>query len=114
MLNHVEFDRKMIDLLMEWLPLWSDRKEFTEEKNDADKLADLRDPHLWYAAARQQRRKVIAHVGPTNSGKTYGALQSFMKAQSGVYCGPLRLLAHEVFEKVHDLIKDAFDLCTGE
>ena len=51
-------------------------------------------------AARQQRRKVIAHVGPTNSGKTYKALQSFMKAESGVYCGPLRLLAHEVYEKV--------------
>lgn len=53
-----------------------------------------------YAAARQQRRKIIAHVGPTNSGKTFGALQAFMKAPSGLYCGPLRLLAHEVYEKV--------------
>lgn len=43
------------------------------------------------------------HVGPTNSGKTYTALQSFLKAKSGIYCGPLRLLAHEVYEKVNKL-----------
>ena len=55
---------------------------------------------LRYPSARQLKRRIVMHVGPTNSGKTYSALQSFLKAHSGIYCGPLRLLAHEVFEKV--------------
>jgi ATP-dependent RNA helicase SUPV3L1/SUV3 len=35
-------------------------------------------------------------AGPTNSGKTYQALQALASAKRGVYCGPLRLLAMEV------------------
>lgn len=46
--------------------------------------------------ARLVRRKVIYHEGPTNSGKTYTALQRLKGAANGVYCGPLRLLALEV------------------
>jgi ATP-dependent RNA helicase SUPV3L1/SUV3 len=45
---------------------------------------------------------VHLHVGPTNSGKTYRALQRLESAESGIYCGPLRLLAHEIFEKMND------------
>ena len=35
-------------------------------------------------------------MGPTNSGKTHAALQALKSADTGVYCGPLRLLAWEV------------------
>ena len=35
-------------------------------------------------------------MGPTNSGKTHAALQALKAAETGVYCGPLRLLAWEV------------------
>lgn len=45
------------------------------------------------------RRKIILHVGPTNSGKTYQALVALARARTGVYAGPLRLLAHEVFSR---------------
>jgi ATP-dependent RNA helicase SUPV3L1/SUV3 len=50
------------------------------------------------------KRKIIMHVGPTNSGKTYSALQRFKdpETQSGIYCGPLRLLAHEVYERLNN------------
>lgn len=41
---------------------------------------------------------IIYHAGPTNSGKTYNALQAMTAAKSGVYCGPLRLLAMEVYD----------------
>ncbi len=34
--------------------------------------------------------------GPTNSGKTHEALQHLRRSESGVYCGPLRLLAWQV------------------
>lgn len=60
-------------------------------------LTDLTSPASWYPAARMMRRRVVAHVGPTNSGKTHAALQALKAAQSGVYCGPLRLLASEVW-----------------
>lgn len=49
-------------------------------------------------------RKIIFHAGPTNSGKTYHALKRFMAAKSGVYCGPLKLLASEIFYKSNTLV----------
>lgn len=42
------------------------------------------------------KRSIHLHVGPTNSGKTYTALSRLAQARTGVYAGPLRLLAHEV------------------
>jgi ATP-dependent RNA helicase SUPV3L1/SUV3 len=56
-------------------------------------------PHLLYQAHLLKRR-VICHVGPTNSGKTFSALKAMANASSGVYCGPLRLLAWEVCENL--------------
>ena len=40
------------------------------------KTADLTNPHLWYPMARAIKRRIIYHAGPTNSGKTYQALQA--------------------------------------
>lgn len=54
------------------------------------------------------------HVGPTNSGKTYGALTALRNAKSGVYCAPLRLLAHEVHEKMNEEHGINCDLITGQ
>jgi len=51
-----------------------------------------------YPAARMMERNFILHIGPTNSGKTYQAMQAFRNAKTGVYLGPLRLLAYEVYE----------------
>ncbi|XP_054821646.1 DExH-box ATP-dependent RNA helicase DExH18, mitochondrial isoform X1 [Prosopis cineraria] len=65
--------------------------------------ADLRKPDTWFPFARAMKRKIIYHCGPTNSGKTYNALQRFMGANKGIYCSPLRLLAMEVFDKVNAL-----------
>lgn len=52
-------------------------------------------------AARRVSRHFHLHMGPTNSGKTYNALKALSKAGTGVYAGPLRLLAHEVWERVN-------------
>lgn len=57
-----------------------------------------------YPEARAIQRKVIFHAGPTNSGKTYHAIQRYLAAKSGVYCGPLKLLAHEIFEKSNSAV----------
>ncbi|KAH7911892.1 P-loop containing nucleoside triphosphate hydrolase protein [Hygrophoropsis aurantiaca] len=46
-------------------------------------------------------RKIIMHVGPTNSGKTHVALRALAAARTGVYAGPLRLLAHEIWDRLN-------------
>lgn len=81
--------------------------------DDLRKISDLRVPANWYAEARAINRKVIFHAGPTNSGKTYHAIQRYLAAKSGVYCGPLKLLAHEIFEKSNSAGVPC-DLVTGE
>lgn len=63
-------------------------------------LADLRYPTEWFPGTRQMHRTIHVHVGPTNSGKTYHALQRLEQAATGVYAGPLRLLAHEVYTRM--------------
>lgn len=60
-----------------------------------------------YPEARAIHRKVIFHSGPTNSGKTYHAIQRYLSAKSGVYCGPLKLLAHEIFEKSNSAVSSS-------
>lgn len=80
---------------------------------DQERLADLRFPMEWYPATRQLQRTIHLHVGPTNSGKTYQALQRLEQAQSGIYAGPLRLLAHEVYTRLNAQGK-ACDLITGD
>ncbi|KAF8959686.1 P-loop containing nucleoside triphosphate hydrolase protein [Flammula alnicola] len=54
-----------------------------------------------FQMARAMHRKIIMHVGPTNSGKTHHALRALAAAESGVYCGPLRLLAHEIWHRLN-------------
>ena len=70
------------------------------EQENQKQVADLRYPAEWYPATREIPRKIILHVGPTNSGKTYHALKRLEEAESGVYLGPLRLLAHEVYTRL--------------
>lgn len=57
-----------------------------------------------YPLARAKNRKIIFHAGPTNSGKTYHALERFITAKSGVYCAPLKLLVAEVFHKCNERV----------
>ncbi|KAJ2735663.1 RNA helicase [Coemansia sp. BCRC 34962] len=76
-------------------------------------ITDLRFPSEWAPDARKVQRRIIMHVGPTNSGKTHNALQRLRAAKSGIYCSPLRLLAYEVYSR---LISDGIPcaLVTGE
>ena len=58
------------------------------------------EPEKQYPEARAMKRRFILHIGPTNSGKTYEALQRLKQAYHGVYLGPLRLLALEVYDRM--------------
>jgi ATP-dependent RNA helicase SUPV3L1/SUV3 len=64
-------------------------------------LADLRYPTEWFPVPRTMHRTIHAHIGPTNSGKTYHALKRLEQAKAGLYAGPLRLLAHEVYSRLN-------------
>ena len=43
--------------------------------------------------------QVIALLGPTNTGKTFVAIEKMLKYESGIFGFPLRLLAREVYDK---------------
>lgn len=51
-----------------------------------------------FPKARQLKRHFVIHSGPTNSGKTYDSIQTFLKSKTGIYLAPLRLLALETYE----------------
>lgn len=55
-----------------------------------------KNPKDEYPKARSIKRHFIIHVGLTNTGKTYHSLERLKSVESGVYLGPLRLLALEV------------------
>ena len=59
-------------------------------------------PETEFPEVLEMERKFVLHVGPTNCGKTYQALERLKTAENGVYLGPLRLLALEVYEKMTD------------
>lgn len=59
-------------------------------------------PELEFPETMAMNRRFILHIGPTNSGKTFHALERLKTAKKGTYLGPLRLLALEVYEKMHD------------
>ena len=60
-------------------------------------------------------KKITAVLGPTNTGKTYFAIETMLGFESGIIGFPLRLLAREVYDKIIqriDISKVA--LITGE
>ena len=56
-----------------------------------------------HCEARKLQRKIIYHMGPTNSGKTYHAIQNLAQASRGCYLAPLRLLATELYDTLSDM-----------
>ncbi len=72
-----------------------------------------KNPKDEYVKARQIKRKFYLHLGDTNTGKTYNAMEALRKAKSGMYLSPLRILALENFEKLNNLGVPC-NLATGE
>ena len=66
-----------------------------------------------YPEARAMRRHFILHLGGTNTGKTYAGFQRLIRAKTGVYLAPLRLLALEAQETLLDAGVEC-SLSTGE
>ncbi|MDF2838348.1 MAG: putative helicase [Evtepia sp.] len=60
-----------------------------------------KNPAEEYPLARSLNREFYLHLGDTNTGKTYQALQRLKAAHSGVYLAPLRILALENYERLN-------------
>ena len=59
--------------------------------------------------------KIIALLGPTNTGKTHVAIEKMLEFSSGIFGLPLRLLAREVYDKcVSKVGANKVALITGE
>ena len=107
--------------------IWKEDRAFEQEINrliqsvlalkrkdiSAKILQDYLGQFWLHTEARKIKRKVIYHVGPTNSGKTYHAIQKLAQAKKGCYLAPLRLLATELYDTLNDMgVKTT--LLTGE
>ena len=79
-----------------------------------DVLKVFEEPEQWFPSARARHRRIILHVGPTNSGKTYSALKRLREAERGIYCSPLRLLAWEVADRLMEEYSIPCRLVTGQ
>ena len=64
---------------------------------------------------KNSSKKVQALLGPTNTGKTFVAIEKMLKYETGIFGLPLRLLAREVYDKcVSKVGADNVALITGE
>ena len=60
-------------------------------------------------------QKIVALLGPTNTGKTHVAIEKMLEFNSGIFGLPLRLLAREVYDKcVSKVGLEKVALITGE
>ncbi|MCF6309258.1 MAG: helicase [Sulfurimonas sp.] len=129
-LSDEELHQKVYDVLLDLLPfslaitpkvtrktvkrfIHETRDEIIKKQRHALLARTIRDFKNLFPQARSMRRKLILHIGPTNSGKTYQAMQKLKNADTGYYLAPLRLLALEGYEELKENGIDA-SLITGE
>ena len=93
--------------------IYNIQEELFKKQKHALLARTIRDFKNLFPLAREMRRKLILHIGPTNSGKTYEAMQKLQNADTGYYLAPLRLLALEGYEGLRDE-GIAASLITGE
>ncbi len=107
--NKLSIDQALTSSLYTWAtdPRHQKTVEDTVSRDTLDRMTRLRTAVDFrriadsFPLARKMRRKLILHVGPTNSGKTHTALRTLAAARVGAYGGPLRLLAHEIYERLN-------------
>src|SRR6266702_23066 len=107
--RRLAFDQALTSLLYTWATDPRHRKtvEKAVSKETLDRMVRLRTAVDFtciadsFPVARRMRRKLVLHVGPTNSGKTHTALRTLAAARVGAYGGPLRLLAHEIYQRLN-------------
>jgi ATP-dependent RNA helicase SUPV3L1/SUV3 len=81
-----------------------ERAREAKYREDVTRLEEHRDDYAdvasYYPLARSMDRKLVLYVGPTNSGKTWRAMNDLAQGETGAYLAPLRLLALEGQEEL--------------
>jgi len=118
-----EFDPKELRALRSLLPEWRRRTPTAPENIPVEtrkvgnaviaRVAALDRYAAHFKTARALKRRITLVTGPTNSGKSYTALNALAAAESGLALAPLRLLAHEFREALASRGVEAA-LATGE
>ena len=84
--------------------LRAERQRQDEQQRQMREIAALfldYSPEAYVRRARELRRSFVLHVGPTNSGKTFEAIEDLKRNTPGTYLSPLRLLALEMYDKIN-------------
>lgn len=79
-----------------------DKIRYKSRISQLEEEFDLKNYPQSFKLARSIKRKIKFYIGPTNSGKTYDALEGLKKSNNGIYLAPLRLMALEAFEKLNE------------
>lgn len=107
----VKYDYRLLleSKINDWVKYSNEIIKINEIERDL-KISDFQDS---FPLARALKREFIIHIGPTNSGKTYAAINEMISSNSGVYLAPLRLMANECYD---DLLAKQIpcSLITGE
>ena len=99
--------REQVEEAIQHPELAKSLEEKRNAQNEQKQAAEIREifqtysPESYVERARQMKRSFVLHVGPTNSGKTYDAIEDLKKNIPGTYLGPLRLLALEMYDKIN-------------
>lgn len=108
LLSSVEaiFDKNYIISLLKENPHYSSFiKNYEYLEKELPNMILTRIPEKYqdlFPSTRKIQRHFVLHLGPTNSGKTWSALNILKTKSNGVYLGPLRLLAFEKFEELNE------------
>jgi ATP-dependent RNA helicase SUPV3L1/SUV3 len=106
-LSQVPFDEEIhAQIFMEDVKLREKRKaeERAEIQRNKEREARIIEDIFYQEYNPPSGRNIhyTLHIGETNTGKTYHALQKMMAAKSGIYLAPLRLLALEVYDFLNE------------
>ena len=94
--NQVQAGFSQQGKLAEWV------QETKTRLNVQEACRELKNYVAGFPAARAASRRITFFSGPTNSGKTHRAMDLLATAKSGVYLGPLRLLALEGQQRLRE------------
>ena len=105
---HMGFwSQETVEEVMQLPELREELEKLEREREENRMMEEIRQrledysPDALIERAKSLRRTFVLHVGPTNSGKTYEAIEDLKRHTPGTYLGPLRLLALEMFDKIN-------------
>lgn len=91
------------------------RPSRAQRRQRRDAQVRVPEPEIVLPYRRVEPETVVAHVGPTNSGKTHSALEFLAESGRGVFAAPLRMLAQEAHRRLSaQLGAEQVGLVTGE